>query len=507
MPLVIITGTPCSGKTYRAQQIASDFEARINASSNDSKRSVLYLPSHHASLDPPAKDNTSYEPPSPSLNPRDTIYDSARLEKIARAEEFSTVKRAVDKNVVVVADAPNYIKGFRYQLFCEAKAAGTRSIVVHTAAREDECVAWNDARLEAWDRKTVSAVEDNWKESVTGPKVGKDVLGGLQPESHTAIYGDTVLDEGPRSRSSSVGAAASDDDQEQDSGRRQKEDTMTLKSLYISDHNESLALPTQKKSTALESIQEQSATTKCTSYPPPFSNPPHPKTSLPYSPTSFKSLFMRYEPPSPFSRWDTPLFTIPSTDAHPPYDAIWAAIFPAAAKSTSKKALQKQRHEEEHARKVQRDAEAHALAQTNSIHANGDSATPATKKEETEVVRQHAATILPTATAPNALQVLESTTGEVVKLVLASARSAGAAEGDGGTISMNIPIPDEEALEIEMEVPEGLGLSQPALQRLRRKYTQIQRGGIAHGQGYTQGRRNVAESFVQFLQAEWDNSI
>jgi hypothetical protein len=39
---------------------------------------------------------------------------------------------------------------------------------------------------------------------------------------------------------------------------------------------------------------------------------------------------------------------------------------------------------------------------------------------------------------------------------------------------------------------------------LRRKYTQIQRGGIAHGQGYVIGRRAVVEGFVRFLADEWD---
>jgi hypothetical protein len=48
-------------------------------------------------------------------------------------------------------------------------------------------------------------------------------------------------------------------------------------------------------------------------------------------------------------------------------------------------------------------------------------------------------------------------------------------------------------------------LSQPMLQRLRRKYTQIQRGAIAHGQGYVQGRRAVVEGFADFLDNEFNS--
>lgn len=446
-----------------------------------------------------------YTPPPQSSNPRDTIYDSARLEKTARAEEFSAVKRTINKNVVVIADASNYIKGFRYQLFCEAKAAGTRSVVVHTAAREDECVAWNNARLAAWGWESVGIGREEKTADLTGPRVGKDVLGTLQPESHTAIYGDTALDEGLRSRSSSIGPAVSDNDEQQASRSKQTDETVKLTSLYISDKKESSASPAASQTAILESDQEQLCNNGPRSYALPASDPPSLKASLPYSSPSFRSLLMRYEPPSPFTRWDTPLFTIPSSDAHPPYDAIWSAIFPTAPKPTSKKALLKQRQEEEHAQKVQQDAE--AQAQAHSIHPNNNGTAPALNKEEVDNVRQHAATILPTATPPNALQLLESTTGEIVKLILHSARSAGAADGDGGAITISIPIPEEEALEIDTEVPEGLSLTQPALQRLRRKYTQIQRGGIAHGQGYTKGRRHVAENFVHFLQAEWDNSV
>ena len=412
------------------------------------------------------------------------------------------MKRAVSKSVVVVADAPNYIKGFRYQLFCEAKAAGTRSVVVHTAAREDECITWNNGRLEAWGWQMKTNGEEASIGNTTGIRTGKDVIGELQPESHTAVYGDAVLNEGPRSRSSSMGAAVSDDEEGQSIQRGQKDDTMTLKSLYISNKHVDRVLSTKEE--PLDSVQEHAASAANTTYPLPSSNPPAPKASLPYSQTALKSLLMRYEPPSPFTRWDTPLFTIPSTDPHPPYDAIWSAIFPGPTNPTSKKALQRQRQEQEHAQKLQREAEAQTAPQSTS-----NSTVPSTKQDQHKVdsIRQNAATVLPTATALNALQLLESTTGEIVKLVLSAARASNAADGDGGNIDISVPIPGKDALEIGLEVPEGLTLSQPTLQRLRRKYTQIQRGGIAHGQGYTQGRRNIAEGFVHFLQAEWEGGV
>ncbi len=58
------------------------------------------------------------------------VYREAGSEKDARAAEYSAVKRALGRDTIVVADGLNYIKGFRYQLYCEAKAVETPSCVV-----------------------------------------------------------------------------------------------------------------------------------------------------------------------------------------------------------------------------------------------------------------------------------------------------------------------------------------------------------------------------------------
>ena len=58
------------------------------------------------------------------------MYRDARTEKDARAAEYSAVKRALGRDTIVIADGLNYIKGFRYQLYCEAKAVQTPSCVV-----------------------------------------------------------------------------------------------------------------------------------------------------------------------------------------------------------------------------------------------------------------------------------------------------------------------------------------------------------------------------------------
>jgi tRNA uridine 5-carbamoylmethylation protein Kti12 len=45
---------------------------------------------------------------------------------------MSAVKRLLGRDDIVIADGLNYIKGFRYQLYCEAKALQTPSCVVRS---------------------------------------------------------------------------------------------------------------------------------------------------------------------------------------------------------------------------------------------------------------------------------------------------------------------------------------------------------------------------------------
>ena len=98
----------------------------------------------HRPIPDPSEDASNYadstslktiECPDASSTLRDEIYTSAALEKTARAAEFSAIKRALSRDTTVIADGLNYIKGYRYQLWCEAKTMGTRCCVVHVAAR------------------------------------------------------------------------------------------------------------------------------------------------------------------------------------------------------------------------------------------------------------------------------------------------------------------------------------------------------------------------------------
>jgi protein KTI12 len=64
------------------------------------------------------------------LNKREYLSDPNK-EKILRASLKSNVEKYVDSQRVVILDWMNYIKGYRYELYCLARNAMSTLCVVH----------------------------------------------------------------------------------------------------------------------------------------------------------------------------------------------------------------------------------------------------------------------------------------------------------------------------------------------------------------------------------------
>jgi protein KTI12 len=131
-------------------------------------------------------------------------------EKDARATIYAAVKRVLSDRDIVILDGANYIKGWRYQLYCEAKAVRTSHCVVHVGASADCARAVNEERL-------------------AKAKAGAELVGDAEE-------------------------------------------------------------------------------------------------TAPYDQECWENLVYRYEEPNGFTRWDSPLFTIPWEDEQPPCEAIWEAL-------------------------------------------------------------------------------------------------------------------------------------------------------------------------------------
>ncbi|KAI3337049.1 chromatin associated protein KTI12 [Xylariaceae sp. AK1471] len=141
MPLIIVTGFPTSGKSTRAKQLHTYLSERIQTTtpSGATPKYRLHLISDQ------------------TLSISRSVYDLSALpahtrsanasEKDARAAIYGAVKRVLSDRDIVILDGLNYIKGWRYQLFCEAKAVRTPSCVLQIGCSKEKSREVNEARL------------------------------------------------------------------------------------------------------------------------------------------------------------------------------------------------------------------------------------------------------------------------------------------------------------------------------------------------------------------------
>lgn len=113
MPLIVMCGFPCSGKTTRALEIQAALQERGH--------SVVLVGDAQLQLDP-AK-----------------VYASSAEEKKARGAIKAAVERSLTASTCVIVDSGNYIKGFRYELYCVARSLKSTNCVVQPAAIPELC--------------------------------------------------------------------------------------------------------------------------------------------------------------------------------------------------------------------------------------------------------------------------------------------------------------------------------------------------------------------------------
>ncbi|RDD37216.1 Protein KTI12-like protein [Trichoplax sp. H2] len=124
MPLIIITGFPCSGKSLRAQQLI-DY---INENHPDYADHIHLISDHNQMVD------------------RNKAYEASNAEKSARGHLKAAVERIISSKEIVILDSLNYIKGFRYELYCISKSAKTTHCVIFCAVTKDQVEDWNSKR-------------------------------------------------------------------------------------------------------------------------------------------------------------------------------------------------------------------------------------------------------------------------------------------------------------------------------------------------------------------------
>jgi len=128
MALVTISGYPCAGKSHRATQIKEHLEHRLADPSYTGPSLTVTILS----------DDT--------LNIPRSSYDDSRSEKPARGALFTALQRHLSSDHIVIVDSLNYIKGFRYQMYCAAREAKIRVCTIYVISPPEQCREWNKLR-------------------------------------------------------------------------------------------------------------------------------------------------------------------------------------------------------------------------------------------------------------------------------------------------------------------------------------------------------------------------
>lgn len=121
MPLVVMCGFPCSGKSRRTQELKEYILKNTN-------RKVYVVGDETVGIE------------------QNSVYADSQKEKNLRGELRADVERKVNKDDVVILDSLNYIKGYRYELFCLIKHAQTPHCLIYCLTSPDVSSTWNNNR-------------------------------------------------------------------------------------------------------------------------------------------------------------------------------------------------------------------------------------------------------------------------------------------------------------------------------------------------------------------------
>lgn len=128
-----MSGFPCSGKTTRAAELKTYLEGRLADPSYEGvKLKVEVVSDHLLNVDRSSYDGLPLNMTTHELAASLLPSLDSRSEKPARATLFTSLNRQLSEDTILIIDAMNYIKGFRYQIYCAAREAGIRTCTVRT---------------------------------------------------------------------------------------------------------------------------------------------------------------------------------------------------------------------------------------------------------------------------------------------------------------------------------------------------------------------------------------
>ena len=193
MPLILFSGYPSSGKTTIAKELVKLLQERIDSTPSLEKFSIVC----HS---------------DESLGISHSDYITSQDERKLRSKITSAVRRDLSKRKIVIVDSLNYIKGFRYQLHCEAKNVSTTFCLVQTLCPVDIVRQWNRSSQNPWDETLLTELiqryeepnpQNTWDKPLFPIYTPTDKLESIIEELHSAVF-PTDIGNGPSKQSKST---------------------------------------------------------------------------------------------------------------------------------------------------------------------------------------------------------------------------------------------------------------------------------------------------------------
>jgi protein KTI12 len=124
MPLIIIAGKPCTGKTTFSKALVE------HLSQNDGATAVTLV--NEEALNITKKDG----------------YKNSFAEKGTRGRIKGLTDHKLNAESYVIVDSLNYIKGYRYELYCSARTFRTPHCVIWVGCDDTTSMQWNQGRID-----------------------------------------------------------------------------------------------------------------------------------------------------------------------------------------------------------------------------------------------------------------------------------------------------------------------------------------------------------------------
>lgn len=166
MPLIIITGIPSSGKSKRSLELKEYFET------NRGKK--VDIINEVDSIAKAGYDRNSYYDGECYFRSTQRkihcvnwmkYFPDSKKEKSIRGDIKSEAQRRLNPNDILILDGSNYIKGYRYEIYCMSKLYKTPQCTIHCEIPVEHAWMLNEKRPEGerYTREIFDALVARWE--------------------------------------------------------------------------------------------------------------------------------------------------------------------------------------------------------------------------------------------------------------------------------------------------------------------------------------------------------